>query len=152
MEPASATQRVSDLTSVADAEMEPQPVAESSVLARSRRFLWPGLCFLQLGLLLGGYVLFRRVPSDAAAFDQTSSATLPEPAKHASKPTRILSPEIISPASTNPEPDDLDQGDRLIRSDRADLALPLFGALRSKVAAPLRDQIEYRTALCLERL
>lgn len=154
MGPSSATQHISDSTLVAEPETTPRPASAASFLARGRRFLWPSLCFLQLGVLIGGYLLVKRPPSDqpSSPSDHAASGEIPEPAKHVAKPARNLSPETVPPTPTNADPDDLEQGDRLVRSDRADLALPLFCALRPKVAAPLRDQIEYRVALCLERL
>jgi len=52
------------------------------------------------------------------------------------------------PASS--DPDDLDRGDKLIRSGRFDLALPVFRGFGPTIAPPLHDLIQYRIGLCLE--
>src|SRR5438105_2643908 len=53
-------------TEVTDPQTQSQAAAPS-LLARGSRFLWPALCFLQLGLLIGGYLLYERTRTHVEA-------------------------------------------------------------------------------------
>ncbi len=123
-------------------ESAAQPSVSSSPPGRSRRLLWPALCFLQVGLLIGGYVLSKQIRTAAASHAEEA----PTPSEH----PRIVSPDHIVPPPASSDPDDLDRGDKLIRSGRFDLALPVFRGFGPTVAPPLHDLIQYRIGLCLE--
>src|SRR5438128_1379643 len=68
---------------------EPQLTASPSFPARARRFLWPILCFLQLGLLIGGYVRYQNTLTNPASHPPESASF--------SAPTKTLSPGLSAP-------------------------------------------------------
>lgn len=119
--------------------------ARPSVFGRLLRGLWPVLCVLQLGLLIGGYFYFVHKPADEHA------ASPPEPSRPAAPP-KTPKPRRLAPPAPGAMAADMEAGDRLFRSGRYDLALPVYQAFGSNAAAPLRDLVQYRVALCLEGL
>ncbi len=136
--------------------VEPSPAPESepaeSALPEKRwltlilRFGWPVLCLFQLGLLVGGYLVWKRSPT----LPETSEGRVQAP-----RPTaRLLAPETAPEALPPPRtpPSDVGRADDLLRSGRYELALALYQPLCEGAAASLRDALQFRVALCLEGL
>lgn len=137
--PEPADQPAASPPAEAQAPLEPKP----GIMNRLRRWIWPILCLMQLGLLIGGYVAYRDARSGGDALTDHGQAQ--EPPKH-SKPVETAPPS--PPVVVDP----LEHGDKLIRAGRYDQALALFQGIEPKALGPQRDLAQYRAALCLEGL
>lgn len=94
------------------------------------RFLWPILCLFQMGLLAGGFLVFQR---------HIATTTTPGPKDP------VVNQDV-------PPEGNIDRGDEFLREARYDRALAIYQRLSAGAAAPLRDLLRYRSALCQEAL
>src|SRR5579885_629317 len=123
---------------------EPPPVPPSrvgAVRAALRRYGWPALCLFQFGLMAGGYFfgLHHAGPAEEAR---------PEPAA-AERAGPVVPPKEQPPP---PAVGDIGRADDLLREGRYEAALAIYQPLSAGAAAPLRDGLVYRVALCQEGL
>lgn len=151
-----------------DSAPDPAPDAAPAPVRRAgwlrRRWRWLVLGVLVLGLAAGGAVSWYFFPEEARAylhfeaylqhFRREAGEQSPPPSHppQAAEPHQTAGHDRPPPVPPRRVVDELERGDRLIRSGRYDLALPVFEAFGPNVAATLRDQVQYRLALCLEGL
>ncbi len=122
---------------------------------RRRRWLWLVVGVLLLGLSAGGgcvYFFWEEVRGYTRFFRIEAGDPSPPPQHPQAAESHQTPAHNPLPLPAPRAADDLERGDRLLRSGRYDLALTVFQAFGPNVAAPLRDQVQYRIALCLEGL
>jgi tetratricopeptide (TPR) repeat protein len=138
--------RVAELPAAPESEPEEDASPRKVWLAPAVRMVWPVLCLFQLGLLVGGYLAWKRAVPEK---EPTQEALEVLPYTGRSLPSEAT-PE--APSASPPPIGGISRADDLLRLGRYELALALYQPLNDGAAASLRDAVQYRVALCLEGL
>lgn len=115
-----------------------------SLSAETARFLWPVLCLLQFGLLLGATVVWLGGKHEGELAAETSAPMVP------AQPVRGAPP--VLPAAVAPAPGDIARADELLRGSWYEAALAVYQPPGGGPSPSPRAALSYRVALCLEGL
>ena len=114
---------------------------------RVRRYLWPALCFCQLGLIVGWAITPKSETSSRPAQSD----------EEASLGGRFQPLEKFNPAPAEldaapTDPSNLGRADHAFRSGRDEVAPAIYRQGNAATSLTPREVFRYRSALCLEAL